>query len=133
VLLSPKFEAFEVHWFGRMHRLCTLPSGVCLPCQRGNPTKPLWYGFAQVEGTNRIGVLKLTPTMIDAEPELQRVACARGVQCRLYRWKGCPNGRTCIEVTGTVFDVNQLPKAPDIEQFLLRMFSKVVPQEKGEI
>lgn len=125
VFLSPKFESYEIHWYGKMHHICTAPTGMCDGCRRGTPVKPLCYGFALVEGTTRIGVLKLTPRMIDAEPALGRLQRARGVQARYYRYKNCPQGRACIEVQGEVFDPSTLPPAPDIEAFLLKMFSKL--------
>jgi hypothetical protein len=67
--------------------------------------------------------------MIASEPRWQHQTCFRGVMVRLSRKNGCVNGKAMIEVTGSVFDHSKLPKSPDIEDFILKMFSKICLQD----
>lgn len=114
---------YEVHWFRRAHRICTMPSGKCYPCDPGGtPTRPVWYAFAQIVGSKRTGVLKLTSRMILDEPEFATLASLRGVRFTLNRVPYGPKGRETIHVAGTVFDASTLPTCPDVAAFVLKMY-----------
>lgn len=125
-LLNSRVYDVETHWFKRMHRICTLPSGKCFPCSINLPTNPLAYIFAQVDGTSRVGVVKLTPRMVEEEAAFRVYTDLRGVKCTYWRPGAYERGPCKIRIDGETFDKSTLPSEPNIEAWVLTMFSKLV-------
>jgi len=132
IVLSERIEWFEIHWFGGRHVLCVVPPLVCSPCNHNVPRTPSGYFVAMHAETMARGMIRLTPRMLDEEPQLKLAKSIRGVHLNYYRVGNKPKGKKMVRVTGDTFNTSGLPVAPDVTSFVLRTFG-VEPEKVREV
>src|SRR6476660_386045 len=130
VCLSPRVEGAITHWDGRRTVACT--GDATCPVDHAR-TRRRWQGWLGVQLPNGIEMLFLPVTEGAARdrPELTDPLCdLRGRELRVWRSHNNANAELCIGFGITLYRLDMLMAAPDLQEFCRRLWG-FSPQVEG--
>jgi len=122
VIISEEIKGLPTHWTGGQ----TMPCGrdQCQWCDLEIPCDWHAYFFWYDRHTQLIDVVEITKGPLPVIREYEKLhGTARGAVARLTRAQNRKNGRVVLELVPSKTPGEFLPKAPDIQKVLLRIWS----------